>query len=111
MKTFSFEEIGNLTVTFEADSSLREGEVVKIVGKKAFSCMDGERFDGVASKPVDGMVSVQMRGFATVSYENSVSSGAGLVADGMGGIKTGDGANSVVLVDTDSQSKTALIFM
>ena len=112
MKTVSFEEIGSLIVTFEAERNATEGAVVKMtMNNTVGSCLDGDKVCGVLCKSKDGVASVQIRGFVQVSYSGVLSTGmVGLLADGQGGVKAGDGVQTLV-VSVNAMEKTAVIFM
>lgn len=90
-KKVSFEEIGEMTVTFLAQGSIAGGQVVKLSSDSTVkSCAAGEKFCGVAvAKDKAGCVAVQMDGFAQVACaDNTVTAGyVSLTANGTGGVK------------------------
>ena len=110
MSKISFEDIGSLMATFHANEGVQDGQVVKMVGNGMVGpCDEGDAFCGVAGMPRNGAVGVQVKGFMKVSATLPLSVGmVGLVADGNGGIKAGDGITALV-ADVDTVAKTAVI--
>lgn len=89
----SFEDIGQVLATCEAEEGVSEGRVVKICGNGVVgNCDAGEKFCGVAVKVSgDGYAAVQVKGFVSVPCADStVTAGrVELTADGDGGVKKG----------------------
>lgn len=110
MSKISFEDIGSLMATFRSDESVRDGEVVKLIGGGMVGgCEEGDVFCGVAGMPRNGAAGVQVKGFMKVKATLPLSVGmVGLVADGMGGVKAGDGVTALV-ADVDTVERTAVI--
>ena len=110
MNQISFEDIGNLMVTFCAEEGVQSGQMVKMTGNGTVGpCGEGDTFCGVAGMPRSGAVGVQVGGFVKVAATMPLSVGKiGLVADGKGGVKVGDGT-AVLVVDVDTVEKTAAI--
>ena len=110
MSKISFEDIGSLMATFHADDGVQDGQVVKMTGNGTVGpCDEGDIFCGVAGMPRNGAVGVQVGGFVKVAATLPLSVGkVGLVADGKGGVKAGDGS-AVLVADVDTAEKTAVI--
>ena len=110
MSKISFEDIGNVMATFYAQEGVQDGQVVKLTGNGTVgTCQAGDTFCGVAGAPRGGAVGVQVGGFVKVAATLPLSVGkVGLVADGKGGVKAGDGS-TVLVVDVDTVEKTAVI--
>ena len=110
MSKISFEDIGSLMATFYAAEGVQDGQVVKMTGNGTVGpCAAGEVFCGVAGMPRAGAVGVQVGGFAKVAATMPLNVGkVGLVADGNGGVKTGDGP-AVLVADVDTAEQTAVI--
>ena len=110
MSKISFEDIGSLMATFYAHDGVQDGQVVKMTGNGTVGpCSAGDIFCGVAGMPRNGAVGVRVGGFVKVAATLPLSVGkVGLVADGKGGVKAGDGI-SVLVADVDTVEKTAVI--
>ena len=96
MSKVSFEGIGEIIATFAADSSVKEGQVVKTDGDgKVKSCSAADRICGVVTHVKDGYAAVQIGGVGTLPYSGSgVAAGwVKLVADGTGGVRVAAAAN------------------
>lgn len=109
----SFEDIGQVLATCEAEESVVEGCVVKVCGNGVVGgCAAGEKFCGVAVKTSgDGYAAVQVKGFVSVPCaDSSVAAGwAELAADGDGGVKkAADGAGVHTLVMCVEDGKAVL---
>ena len=105
----SFEEIGRLAVTF-GQVGCESGQVCKVSQSGTVApCAAGDKFCGIVEGVRAGFAAVQVAGFAEVSITGAVSVGyVNLCADGMGGVKTGEGREYLV-VSVDSSAKTAVI--
>lgn len=106
--SISFGGIGELSVTFEADSSVKAGWPVKISGNgKVSACGDGEKFCGIAlGVSKDGYATVQIRGFIKCKYTGTGVPALGFehfVADGSGNVKKDSGETNT-FTDAASQS-------
>ena len=105
--SISFGGIGELSVTFEADSGVKTGWPVKIGGSgKVYACEEGERFCGIAAGvSEDGYATVQIRGFVKCKYTGTAPALGfeHLVADGSGGVKK-DAGKTNSFTDASSQS-------
>ena len=110
MSKISFEDIGSLMATFYADEGVQDGQVVKMTGNGTVGpCADGDPFCGVSGMPRGGMVGVQVGGFVPVSATMPLSVGTvGLVADGKGGVKAGEGITMLV-AEVDTLKNIAVI--
>lgn len=111
MKQISFEEIGELTVTFYAASGVKAGQVVKVSGNgKAAPCGAGERACGLATWCDGEYAAVQMKGFVTVPCTGAVTAGWGkLAADGTGGMTVDEDGWDYLVISVDSAAGTAVI--
>ena len=111
MSKISFEDIGNLMATFYAEEGVQDGQVVKMTGNGTVGpCGAGDLFCGVAGTPRAGIAGVQVGGFVKVPATMPLSVGMiGLVADGKGGVKTGENGTAVLVVDVDTAENTAVI--
>lgn len=89
--SISYEAIGQVMVTCQADETTVEGQVVKMSGNDTVAaCTSGEQICGVAAYVAeDGFVAVHVKGFVTVPCTDStVTAGyMSLTADGNGGVK------------------------
>ena len=88
--SISYEAIGQVMVTCQADETTVEGQVVKMSGNDTVAaCAAGEQICGVAAYVAeDGFVAVHVKGFVTVTCDDSVAVGyMSLTADGNGGVK------------------------
>ena len=113
MKLVSFEGIGQVLATFEAEEGVREGQVVKVSGPgRAAPCADGEPVAGVAAAVRDGCVSVQLSGCAAVQASGVEPGWVKLSTDGKGGMKRDDTAGRAYLVvDQDSAGGTVTVLL
>lgn len=110
MKT-AFEEIGRINVSFTADSG-ESGQVCKMADNgKVAPCADGEAFIGVMEFVRKGVAGVRLHGFAEVSYTGTAPAlgYVNLVADGAGGVKTGTGGKTCLVVSVDKNNMKAII--
>lgn len=110
MSKISFEDIGSLMATFCAEEGVQDGQVVKMTENGTVGpCGAGDLFCGAASMPRAGIVGVQVGGFVKVPATTPLSVGmVGLVADGKGGVKAGDGI-TVLVAEVDTVNNTAVI--
>ena len=105
----SYEGIGQWAATF-ACSDVAEGQVVKISGNgEVAACAEDDNFCGVViSVGRDGQAcAVAMGGMVTVPYTGDAPAlgWCGLIGDGNGGVKAGNGYEYMV-VDMDKSGKT-----
>ena len=67
MKRVSFDGIGQVLATFEAEEGVKAGQTVEMSGDGTVKlCANGKRPAGVAVAVRDGCAAVQVRGFVTV---------------------------------------------
>lgn len=111
MNKVSFEEMGSRLVTFFAEEGVQDGQVVKVVSNGTVApCEEGDMFCGVAGESRNGTVGVQVDGFVKVAATLPLSVGwVSLVADGSGGVKTGEDGVAALVVDVDETNGTAVI--
>ena len=111
--SISYEAIGQVMVTCQAEETVLEGQVVKMKGNDTVApCAAGEAFCGVAGDVAeDGFVAVQVKGFVTVPCTDStVTAGyMNLTADGTGGVKVGDNGIKVLVMSVEDG--TAVIYL
>ena len=105
----SFEDIGQVLATCQAEDGVAVGGVVRMSGNGTVApCAAGERFCGVAlSLAEDGCAAVQVKGFVTVPCADSgvVPGWAALTADGAKGVKTagaGDKGAELLVVSVEN---------
>ncbi len=104
MKT-AFHGLGQEFITYQTTAEAADaGKVCKPSGDgMAAVCASGEEFFGVISHVRDGAAGVQTAGYVELAYTGTAPSvgWTGLVANGTGGVKTGDGHEFLVIsVDT-----------
>lgn len=77
----SFDGIGAKYVTFEADSTVKEGSLVKLTANgKVAACVKTDVPLGVASQVRDGICAVQTEGYMLLPCASGVTVGYGLFA-------------------------------
>ena len=113
MKKISFDDIGQVLATFEADSGVEAGQVVKVTGSgQVGPCSAGDLFCGVALSggPFAG---VQVGGFVEVSATGTVALGwTKLAADGQGGVQAAaSGGREYLVVEADSAAGKAVLYL
>ena len=107
----AFDQIGHISATFAADSG-EAGQVCKMAGNgKVAPCGAGEEFIGVMEDIRKGCCAVQLHGFAELAYSGSAPAlgYAELVADGNGGVKTGTGGRTCLVVSVDTNAMKAIV--
>jgi len=107
----SFEGIGQWCATFLG--AVQEGGVVKVDGAgHAAPCQAGDAFCGAAVCAGEDACSVQMGGFAVLSYsgEAPAMGYTALSADGNGGVQSG-GDKCYWVVDRDEAGKTVTVLL
>ena len=111
MMKVAFEEIGRVAATFACEG----GEVGKLCkmadnGKVAL-CAAGDDFIGMMESVRGGCCGVQIRGFAEVDYTGTAPNlgYTKLVANGNGGVKTGDSGRAHLVVCVDGNAMKAII--
>ena len=64
------------TVTFEADSTVEKGSLVKLIDDNTVSaCASGDKICGVCVNVRDGYAAVQLKGYAELPLSGAVSVG------------------------------------
>ena len=100
-----------MSATFAAQSG-EAGQVCKVTANGTVEpCEAEESFCGVLEGIRGGFAGVQLHGFAMLSYTGTAPSlgYCNLVADGSGGIKTGEAGKSYLVVNVDEDAMTATI--
>ena len=100
--------------TFKCDSTVREGTLVKVAyNQTVVAAGENEEFCGVAHTVRDGLCSVQLKGFVTMTFMSGypVLGYCQLCSTANGeGVGTGSGRDCLVVeVDTATQSCTFLL--
>lgn len=107
--SYSFEEIGNVVVTFP-DGGCAVDAVCKLDSTgTAVYCSSGDKFIGVARTVWCEDVGVQLHGFAQVRYTGSTAPVPGyvnLVANGIGGVKVDNSGRAYLVVQVNTEDKT-----
>jgi len=110
MERISFEGIGEVMATFEAEENVKAGQVVKVSGNgTAAPCAAGDRPAGVAAAVKNGCAAVQVRGFATVSATGVGIGWAKLSADGSGGMAADENGADYLVVQADGEGTTVVL--
>lgn len=107
----SYEGIGFLMVTFPDDGSV-EGQVCKLTSEgQVDGCIANDRFCGVVHSVEKHMAAVQVEGFVKVRYTGTapVLGYAKLTADGFGGVCTSTDGQDYLVVQVDTDKRTAMI--
>ena len=103
--SISYEAIGQVMVTCQAEQTVMEGHVVKMNGNDTVApCAAGDIFCGVAGDvSEDGFAAVQVKGFITVPCTDpTVAAGyMALTADGNGGVKVADDGMKVLVMSVE----------
>lgn len=110
----SFEEIGQVAATFQAESGANMGQVCKITANgKVGPCAAGDNFCGVAVSKKGGYAAVAVRGFVTLSYTGDTAPTVGyctLAADGKGGVAVPkSGGREYLAVSVENGTVTVLL--
>ena len=109
----SFKGIGQCCATFMGEA-LEEGCVVKVsAAGTAAACEAGEAFVGMVLCSEKDVATVQVSGFAEVKCSGSAPAVGyvALVADGKGGVQSGEGGKKVWVVDKDETEQTVMILL
>lgn len=100
MKT-AFFGLGQEVITYQTTAEAADaGKVCKPAGDgMAAVCADGDEFFGVICHVRDGAAAVQTKGYVDAAYTGTAPAvgWCGLVADGSGGVKAGDGHEFLVI--------------
>lgn len=111
MSKISFEDIGSLIVTFDAQEGVQAGQVVKVTGNGTVGpCQQGDAFCGVAGSVKNGAAAVQVAGFVEVAATLPLQLGnVKLAANGTGGVKEAQDGVSAIVVEVDEVGSKAVI--
>lgn len=108
--SISFGGIGEMCVTFKADTSVEKGSPVKISSNDTVTvCTAGNRMIGVAVEVSDdGYATVQLSGYTTMSYTGTAPDVgfATLTADGNGGVKTATTGGEYIVLNVNTSAET-----
>lgn len=108
--SISFGGIGELSVTFMADATVKKGCPVKMTANDTVKvCADGDRMIGVAVEASDdGYATIQLCGYVTLSYTGTAPSVGytKLAANGNGGMKSDSTGGEYLVLDVDTSAKT-----
>ena len=127
----SFDENGQVAVTFQAEEGVKPGCAVAVTGDSQVGvCPAGEKPCGVALSAEEGAAAVQVRGFATVTWSGTAPKPgwAKLTGDGKGGVtlaaqepeEAGDGGETsaaapegreALVIRVDETEMTAVILL
>lgn len=101
MKKISYDGIGAVVATFNVESSVETGTVVKLsAGSTVAEPEAGDSFIGVVFDCDSPLAAVQLRGFVTLTCTGVLGLGqVSLLADGNGGVQEGSGGVSCIVVD------------
>ncbi len=109
----SFKGIGQWCATFMG-AQLQEGSVVKVSKNgEAVACESGDGFIG-AVICIDGeAATVQLGGFAEVTYTGTAPTlgYVGLAADGKGGVQASESGKTYWVVDKDETAQSIMILL
>lgn len=111
----SFDEIGQVCVTFAQGTGVGKDQVCKVSGNGTVSgCGAGDKFCGVAVSTREDYVGVVVGGFVTASYTGTAPAVGytALAADGSGGVKA-DATNGrqVLVVSVDTEASTVTMYL
>ena len=98
----SFQGFHETAATFDVSGALSEGTPVKMSGNGEVSaCAAGDNFCGAALAVREGLATVQLGGYAVLSYSGTAPTVGynTLVADGAGGVKVLQGGRSLLVVE------------
>ena len=101
-------------VTFNAGVGASEGKTVKLLSKSTIgAAAAGADFLGVCVLIRNGLASVVLRGYVTVSYTGTapVLGYNKLTADGAGGVKVNEDGRHILVADIDSVNGTCGIVL
>ena len=113
MKRVSFDGIGQVLATFEAEEGVKAGQTVEMSGDGTVKlCANGKRPAGVAVAVRDGCAAVQVRGFVTVKAAGVTAGWVKLSADGSGGMKVDESMGVEHLVaEADDAAGTIVVLL
>lgn len=110
----AFDGIGELCATFLVEEEVAKGTPVKMVDNGMVTpCTADNAFIGIAMESRDGAAAVQLGGFVTVNCPDGTPrlGKVTLAADGSGGVKAAADGTTVLVVATDEEAMTAVIYL
>lgn len=110
----SFNGFNENVATFQTEENNLTGKVVMVTANGTVSsCEAYDDFCGLAISERSGTVAVQLNGYVKVKFSGNLYPGYHqLCADDYGGVITTDsGGRKLLVVDVDTQSKTAGIIL
>ena len=108
----SFQGFHETAATFDVSGTISEGAPVKLCGNgKVSACAAGESFCGVALAVREGFATVQLGGYALLSYSGTAPTVGynALAADGKGGVKVLEGGRSLLVVEVLSDGTVGVM--
>lgn len=113
MKEINFEGIGEVVVTIGASNLADPKKVVRMNDSDwVIPCMDGQNFVGVLLNKHGNYGSLQIKGFATLSYTGTMKAGwNNLVANSFGGVRQDDAGARYLVVRVDETASTAVVWL
>lgn len=111
---FSINGYGENTATLRTTGLVCTNHTVKMADNLIVSpCEAGDDFIGIAVNTRDGYAGVQLEGYVHIDFTGAAPSlgWCGLVADGKGGITTGDSSRKYLVVDVDTINNKAGIIL
>ena len=112
--SISYKGILENVVTFKTETTLQEGDLVKISANDTVAkCTDGDLVDGIVVNVGDGIVSVQVRGFMTVKIASALTLGyTNIEASGSNVVETAEtGGRPCTVINYSTTSGTAEILL
>ncbi len=100
-------------VSFEAGSAAAGYPVSMSGNSKVSNAPDGAAPVGICLHVRSGIAAVQMKGYAEVSYTGTAPAlgWASILSNGQGGVKTGAGGVSCLVVSVDTAAKTLGLYL
>lgn len=113
--SISFGGIGEMCVTFMAETSVKKGNPVKMSTDNTVTvCADGDRMIGVAvDVSDDGYATVQLSGYVTVGYTGTAPTVGftALAANGDGGVKVLSSGGEFLVLNVDTATNSVGIII
>ena len=106
---FDFTGYGENVLTFKTEDENLKGMPVCVVANDTVAAAgDGAEFCGMAIAVRGGVATVLMSGYVEMPYSGEAPNhgAAYIVANGEGGVKTGDSGNKVNIIKIDTDSST-----
>lgn len=101
-------------VTFNAGAGAAEGNTVNFLSKSTVGAVAADtNFCGVCALVRNGLASVVLRGYVTVSYSGAAPSLGynKITANGAGGVKVSDSGRDILVADIDTANHTCGIVL